>query len=464
MSQHRSGASPLISGVTYIGIGMATVALIVGGLTSFGQQAEDTSSINEMIETMPVLEEAIRSVASTGEGTKRTITFNFQRGEIRTYPGDDTIEYLIDTTSGLVSPQTSRRIGNVRVSAGADVDVNTTTIDGTDCWQITNRHIQTCIARIDEGPDRSLVSYWPMDSLTGQIVQDDSRYGNDGERGSTNTSDPSDPDRVDSCQLEGCLDFDGTDDYVNVSDLDIDGSITVMAWFRLDELPGSGLEDAIVVSDAGGSTTRGFQLHFKDGALEGTIRDGSTTSVVTSPAFTTDDTGTWHHVALTMNASSNRTRLYLDGQEVSSDTAADRHRSADRPTIIGAYHSPPNQQFDGQIDAVAVYNRSMTATEINGRYTLLEYSRDFIRTEDLLVQYRNTNTGQEVTAPQIQASVNGQDASSHGFGYTSVNAIGDGLPNGRVTAHIEPLTPISYQLQMNVPSGSDFIETTVRPD
>lgn len=463
MSQHNKGTSPLISGVTYIGVGIATMALIVGGLTSFSQQAEDTSSINEMIETMPVLEEAIRSVASTGEGTQRSLAFTFERGEIRTYPGDNTIEYLIDTTSGIISPQTSQKIGNVEISAGADVDINTTTINGTECWQITNRHIQTCIARIDQGPDKSLVGYWPMDALTGQTVQDEGRYGNEGQKGATNTSDTADPERIDACQIGGCLDFDGENDYVNASDLDSNGSMTVMAWFRLDQAPGNGLEDAIVVSDAGGSINRGFQLHFNDGSLEGTIRDGENTSTVTSTAFSSSDIGQWHHVALMIDADTDETSLYLNGEEVDTDTTADSHRSVDRPTIIGAYHGP-SQQFDGQIDEVAVYNRSMTTTELEGRYELLEYSKDFIRTEDLLLQYRNTNTGQEIDDPEIEATINGREASSYGFGHTAINAVGEGLPNGRVTATIEPLTPISYSLQMTIPSGSDFIETTIRPD
>lgn len=79
---------------------------------------------------------------------------------------------------------------------------------------------------------------------------------------------------------------------------------------------------------------------------------------------------TWYHVAGTFDGSNNLKTLYLNGAQVGQKTAAALVRNTQWPLRIGAgaTESAGSFWFPGDIDEVAIFNRALSATEVQAQY------------------------------------------------------------------------------------------------
>ena len=92
--------------------------------------------------------------------------------------------------------------------------------------------------------DPNTVAYWDFEEGTGQTAVDRTGNGHDAQLGSAPGADSNDPNWIDvcipKCSAGDALEFDGIDDYVEVSDsasLDVTPEITIEAWFNFNEDP-----------------------------------------------------------------------------------------------------------------------------------------------------------------------------------------------------------------------------------
>ena len=105
-----------------------------------------------------------------------------------------------------------------------------------------------------------------------------------------------------------------------------------------------------------------------DGRIDFAIRDSDNTAVdVTSPGSIVD--GQWHHVVGVRDVGSDTVSLYLDGTLVHSlpDATIGTFTRADAQDRIGSIPvaCPTNRYFwAGEIDEVEVFNRALSASEI----------------------------------------------------------------------------------------------------
>jgi hypothetical protein len=79
------------------------------------------------------------------------------------------------------------------------------------------------------------------------------------------------------------------------------------------------------------------------------------------------DDGSWHHVVGTSSTTSG-TRLYVDGVLVGSDLAPNVYTGLDgfgNPMAIGANPDASGRAWDGKIDDVGVWNRTLSASEVS---------------------------------------------------------------------------------------------------
>lgn len=182
----------------------------------------------------------------------------------------------------------------------------------------------------------------------------------------------------------GGIDFDGTDDFITVSDvsnLDFQGSWTISAWIYLHSYGTDGLTLKTIVNkweDSG--NLRGLLFcvgHQAVGNLELSEDNYKKLHIVVSSAGTwanatatalrgnTDVTlNTWHHVATTYDGST--LTLYLDGSSDGTLSWANGVYAHSDPFLIGVHGSVSKvRYFDGIITDVAVWNTNLSATEIS---------------------------------------------------------------------------------------------------
>ncbi|MDY6778299.1 MAG: LamG domain-containing protein [Candidatus Nanohaloarchaea archaeon] len=447
---HPKGLSSLVASIIYIGI----IAGAVVGIATFAgpifENMADSRTIQAMLDEMPRIEETFTAVAEAGRGSRQQLGIQFQQGELEIRKGSDTIEYLLQTRSDIVSPSGSRQFGNIRISAGANVYLNRTTISGTPCWMLRNTHVEACIKHIPR-QERGLVAYWPLDQGRGQSIEDASNNSNTGVRGTSTGTDQSDPSWTTACRYGSCLRFDGSEDFVNVShseSLAVQDTVSITAWFNVDE---KGTDENRIVWKP---DQWNFQ-QYNDGFRMELYINGGWRGCVTSYNIPTD---TWTHATGTYNGT--HMSIYINGDLKQRCQQTGTINTPTTALEIGG-RTDGSYWFDGRIDEVAIYSYAMPAREVRARYRTGLFERSFFTTSELLVHYQNQDTGLQPRNPVIKTFVNGNRTTRYGFGSTSASATGSGMPYGSVEVFVKTLLGIDYRVTVRLLSGADFLEIRI---
>ncbi len=215
-----------------------------------------------------------------------------------------------------------------------------------------------------------LIGHYKLDETSGTVAADSSGLSNDG----TYTGSPMlGVEGAYPGDVETAADFDGTNDHVNLGNLDVSGSgLTIAAWINADNYSGSasrilakangaGLSNnywSLTTYSSGGNNYLGILLKTDSGGTR-FLPSGN------SPL----KAGKWHHVAAVYNGST--LKLYKNGVEIYSTSVSGNVTSGPTvPVWIGG--SPSNEKyFDGRIDDARVYNRSLSAEKIAELYGLV---------------------------------------------------------------------------------------------
>jgi hypothetical protein len=186
---------------------------------------------------------------------------------------------------------------------------------------------------------------------------------------------------VDTNETNKAVDFDGTNDYVSLSDgsslnFGSNQGFTVEAWVKTTENAGAIVTFRnstngtpvinLMVGYAGATTNNGKVMALIRG------NGGGLAEVVGGSV--NDDT--WHHVALTRNAG-NTLELYLDGVSQGTDSVAGandaittdlRAVGAEEYWIQVSFATADQRYLDGKIDEVAVWNVALDAADVTSLY------------------------------------------------------------------------------------------------
>jgi len=160
------------------------------------------------------------------------------------------------------------------------------------------------------------------------------------------------------------LDFDGGGDYVNVSDdssLDINDTFTITAWIKPNSYGPNG--GGRIVNKYNSSSGFGYMFYvYNSSANErelhfygrgGTFNVGSTDGIIKM--------NEWQHVAVTYNTT--RIVFYWNGTPQGGTGITNYTGTNDVGLFIGN-SSYSSREFDGIIDEVRIWNRSLNQTEI----------------------------------------------------------------------------------------------------
>jgi hypothetical protein len=201
-------------------------------------------------------------------------------------------------------------------------------------------------------PTGGLVAAWGFNEGTGTTTRDASANGNTG----TLVNGPT----WSTGKTGGALLFDGSNDRVRVSDsnsLDLKTAATFEAWIFPTAAP-SGWRtilqkevDAYFFTASGGGNG--------DRPTSGGTFNGACCTFVSSTSAL--PANTWTHVAATYDGT--RIRFYVGGVLVASQAAAGSYQVNTSPLWIGG-NAVYGEHFKGKLDDVRVYNRALSAAEI----------------------------------------------------------------------------------------------------
>ncbi len=170
--------------------------------------------------------------------------------------------------------------------------------------------------------------------------------------------------------------FDGIDDYVQVPDsdnLDIAGNMTIVLWFKADVDAFSDRPETLIGKRPANSGLSNYQIYFTNSTRAFRFYNGaSEIEFGFAPV-----TGQWTHLVFVMNNNSNSATLYINGAANNTQTAS-MGAVGSGPLWIGYRDDTVDEGFNGTLDEVRIWNRTLSAAEINQSYqsNFYKYAND----------------------------------------------------------------------------------------
>ncbi|MFA5061912.1 MAG: LamG domain-containing protein [Patescibacteria group bacterium] len=205
-----------------------------------------------------------------------------------------------------------------------------------------------------------LVGQWTFDglSVTSTGVLDQSGLGNNGGRqGGTSLV---------RGKIGQAMKFDGTNDFIDVghsnTSLDLEDRLTLSTWVKFNVLTGT-FEEMIVKS--GGYYWIGITQDGADYKPYFLIYNGTNRTVT---GVTSIKTGVWYHIVGTWDKNEGTMRLYLNG--IFENSLPNITTSIFAQTANVYLGGDVTVRINGLIDDARIYNRALSATEIQELYKM----------------------------------------------------------------------------------------------
>ena len=199
--------------------------------------------------------------------------------------------------------------------------------------------------------------YLPLDEGLGTTTKDLSGWSNHGTlvNGPTWTTG----------RVGNCLSFDGANDYVNCGNNTIlcpaNGQITIEFWMNPSIDLTSGTSNRYMVSYSWGWT----EIFYSDGKLYWEVYDESHNKYSKTLSYTFPK-NTWYHIAAVSTGYNSPMYLYINGNQNNLGNSPSSYYGLVYENLYlgksGSYY------WSGLIDEVRVYNRALSASEIQDHY------------------------------------------------------------------------------------------------
>jgi hypothetical protein len=217
---------------------------------------------------------------------------------------------------------------------------------------------QASLAAWDPNTDPSLVGWWKLDETSGTTAGDSSMNKNTGNvLGAAVWG---------AGRTDGCLQFDGSNDYVDLpigKIIQTMSSATVAGWANWSQQGGAWQR----IFDFGTGETVNMFLTPSNGTTNGmrfaitTGGSGAESQLTASNRLATG----WHHIAVVINGDTRAMQLYLDDVVVASGPTAVLPKDLGNTTQNWLGRSQyPDAYYNGSLDDFRIYSRALSAQEI----------------------------------------------------------------------------------------------------
>ena len=147
----------MIGLVFLITVIVSATALVMNVAFPMMENMKDTSSIKDTINTMNSVDKKIREVSSEEKLSSREFNLIFNRGHYYCENETNSLIYQLETETDFISPHTSRKLGNVKITADANVKANKTQVNETSCYMLENEYLKICIKSIGSENNQTLI-------------------------------------------------------------------------------------------------------------------------------------------------------------------------------------------------------------------------------------------------------------------------------------------------------------------
>ncbi len=396
----RKGVSPLIGFVLSIALVTAAVTIVLTVIKPTFDRMSDSGIIDEGVQNLELINSAVKQVASESQGSKRTISLSVSEGEYGVDAAKDFVyfNYSTKTDFSLQGTIKNERLDKSPVFIeyfnnyveNSNASPPWTIKNGT--WQVKSGEYsgQNGLAYYNFGnvaffeiegrmtnksgtkgeifalpvTPNDLVGYWTFDEGSGTTAWDYSGFNNTGTLTNMNTVGNSTSGWTIG-KFDYGLKFDGVNDYVTVANSTSlnPNYVTISAWIYSRNPTNPGIQTIVARQGA-----QPYDFLISSGYFYMEMRTSSTaynswTTTYIVPA------NQWEYVTAVFDGIYEK--LYVNGIFHSQNLVSPAGTlviTNNVPLLIGGGWS--SYYFNGTIDEVRIYNRSLTADEVKSDYEL----------------------------------------------------------------------------------------------
>jgi hypothetical protein len=220
----------------------------------------------------------------------------------------------------------------------------------------------------------SAVGYWPFDEGYSTTANNRGLCGTSCNGTLTSMAAPatSTSGWNNSGKLGKALEFDGSNDYVTVSDtaaLDITGPVSVSAWVKKSNTTATTRHIVVKGTRFGGTSNDYALINNGSNQIRFEVSNGGTNYSVTDTTLPINDTN-WHHV-VGVYIPSTALQVYIDGKLRTSNTSSiPSTTTANSNALRIGINSTDTERWAGTIDEVKVYDHPLSQNEVNLNYNM----------------------------------------------------------------------------------------------
>jgi len=259
---------------------------------------------------------------------------------------------ILSSTSG--NDLTTDNLTVTFTSSDADADPVTNITD----WRLDGSSIAVLNMPFDKN----------VAELTAGAVRDYSTYGNNGTLGGGTSANA--PTWNSTCQVGGCYGFDGMNDFMEIEDsnsLDLINTFTISLWMKPSVLTQT---NRYILSKlkTGTTTNNSYSIiwEYTDNQVEFYSEAYSGTDPRTSSGMNVNNTN-WNHVVYAYDGTT--WEGYLNGSKIFSVSRTFSFITSTGKLIMGNLnHVGGSWFFNGSIDEVQIFNRSLSSEQIQSMY------------------------------------------------------------------------------------------------
>ena len=147
-------------------------------------------------------------------------------------------------------------------------------------------------------------------------------------------------------------------------------------------------------------------------------------AIITPAGSTLPTDGSWHHIVVTASATT-EVKLYKNGSQIGSTASITVNTNALTEAHIGVRHYNNDLYWDGKIDQVRIFNRAITANEVETLYDEVQCIPTIVPTDyfNTVIYTGNGNDNRSITGVGFEPDFIWLKNSSNNWGHTLVDSV-----------------------------------------
>jgi hypothetical protein len=163
-------AVSLISAIVFIGFTISVIALVYRTGMPIVEKMQASAEVERIKSAFVDLDDRIQKVASEANGSRRTISFKIEPGDLVVDEQNDIVYWALDTEAPIFSPRTASYYGSLAFGSNLDTKASEDVYSGIPTFVLENEHIKVYVRMV--GSPSSPQSYATSDLLVAVYQKD----------------------------------------------------------------------------------------------------------------------------------------------------------------------------------------------------------------------------------------------------------------------------------------------------